>query len=78
MADSQHPGKANIHHLFDSFELRGTQDQHQVLVFQPAQMSLRDMKLFFCKDGFDRAGIIELLHGHGFLHREAEVIHTGK
>lgn len=78
---SSHPGLANIRLLFESFTVRGSWGDHLVLVFQPAQMSLRDLKTVFLKDGFDesfvRACIIELLKVSDFLHSECEIIHTG-
>jgi hypothetical protein len=49
---------------------------------QPAQMSLRDMKLVFMKDGgfdenFVKGAVQELLKALDFLHGQASVIHTG-
>jgi hypothetical protein len=78
---SSHPGLANIRLLFESFTVTGPYGDHLVLVFQPAQMSLRDLKTVFFKDGFDesfvRACVIELLRASDFLHSECEIIHTG-
>lgn len=81
IADSSHEGRSNIRTLLDSFEVTGPHGNHIVLVFEAAQMSLRDMKLVFRQDGFDedlvRGAIIELLKALDFLHTQGEVIHTG-
>ncbi|KAJ6185768.1 hypothetical protein N7519_007069 [Penicillium mononematosum] len=80
MAESSHRGRGNIRRLLDSFEIPGPQGQHVVLVFEPAQMSLRDMRLVFRLGGFDedfaRGTIIELLEALDFLHTHGEVVHT--
>lgn len=79
---SSHYGLANIRLLFESFTVSGPCGDHLVLVFQPAQMSLRDLKIVFFKDGFDesfvQACMIELLKAADFLHSECEIIHTGR
>ncbi|BDD63615.1 hypothetical protein MAP00_008485 [Monascus purpureus] len=66
--------------LLDSFEAVGPDGHHIVLVFEAAQMSLRDMKLVFRQDGFDedfiRGAIIELLKALDFLHTQGEIVHT--
>ncbi|KAL1999700.1 hypothetical protein VTN02DRAFT_4151 [Thermoascus thermophilus] len=53
---------------------------HIVLVFEAAQMSLRDMKLVFRQEGFDedfvRGAMIELLKALDFLHTQGEIVHT--
>jgi serine/threonine protein kinase len=81
MAESSHRGRGNIRRLLDSFEMTGPQGKHVVLVFEPAQMSLRDMRLVFRRGGFDedfvRGTIIELLETLDFLHTHGEVVHTG-
>lgn len=51
LAKTANPGRNNIRHLLDSFEIDGPCGKHVVLAFEPAQMSLRDMKLVFQKDG---------------------------
>ncbi|CAP94990.1 Pc21g00930 [Penicillium rubens Wisconsin 54-1255] len=80
MAESSHRGRGNIRRLLDSFEMTGPQGKHVVLVFEPAQMSLRDMRLVFRRGGFDedfvRGTIIELLEALDFLHTHGEVVHT--
>ncbi|KAI8665641.1 Protein kinase domain-containing protein [Fusarium sp. Ph1] len=63
LSSTENPGRANIRHLLDSFEIDGPEGKHVALVFQPAQMSLRDMKLVFRKDG-------------SFDEIEAHVVHT--
>ncbi|KAI9042672.1 uncharacterized protein KD926_005278 [Aspergillus affinis] len=80
MEEGSHPGRGNVRRLLDSFEVTGPQGKHVVLVFQPAQMSLRDMKLVFRRDGFDedfvRGAITELLKALDFLHTHGEIVHT--
>lgn len=81
MAESSHQGRSNIRRLLDSFEVTSPHGKHIILVFEPAQMSLRDMRLAFRQDGFDenfvRGAIIELLKALDFLHTHGEVVHTG-
>lgn len=81
IAESSHEGRGNIRRLLDSFEAVGPDGHHIVLVFEAAQMSLRDMKLVFRQDGFDedfiRGAIIELLKALDFLHTQGEIVHTG-
>ncbi|CAG8899765.1 unnamed protein product [Penicillium egyptiacum] len=80
MAKSSHRGRGNIRRLLDSFEVTGPQGKHIVLVFEAAQISLRDLKLVFRPGGFDedfvRGTIIELLKALDFLHTHGEVVHT--
>ncbi|KAI1908253.1 hypothetical protein LOZ12_005457 [Ophidiomyces ophidiicola] len=75
-----HRGQHNIRRLLDSFKISGPDGNHVVLVFDPAQMSLRDMRLVFFPDGFAqnfvRGAIIELLKALDFLHSHGEVVHT--
>ncbi|KAL2851853.1 kinase-like domain-containing protein [Aspergillus pseudodeflectus] len=80
IADSSHRGQNNIRRLLDSFELNGTHSKYVILVFEAAQMSLRDMRVVFRRDGFDedfvKGAIIELLQALDFLHSQGEVVHT--
>ncbi|KAH7268816.1 kinase-like domain-containing protein [Fusarium solani] len=81
LATTENAGRKNIRQLLDSFEIDGPHGQHVALVFQPAQMSLRDMKLVFRKEGgFDemsvKGAVEELLKALDFLHSEAHVVHT--
>ncbi|RMD42061.1 hypothetical protein DV735_g3061, partial [Chaetothyriales sp. CBS 134920] len=83
LAATQKPGRKNIRRLLNSFEIDGPHGRHVVLVFQAAQMSLRDMKLVFRgDDGFDeklvKGATEELLKALDFLHTEAHVVHTAK
>ncbi|KAH2185472.1 hypothetical protein KXV52_002908 [Aspergillus fumigatus] len=81
MKDSTHEGRGNVRRLLDSFVANGPDGDHVVLVFEPAQMSLRDMKVVFRPEGFDedfvRGAIIELLKALDFLHTHGEIVHTG-
>jgi Protein kinase domain. len=81
MTDTSHSGQKKIRRLLDSFEATGPDGTHIILVFEPAQMSLRDLKVVFQRDGFDeglvKEAIIELLQTLDFLHSHAGVIHTG-
>ncbi|EAL86534.1 protein kinase, putative [Aspergillus fumigatus Af293] len=81
MKDSTHEGRGNVRRLLDSFVVNGPDGDHVVLVFEPAQMSLRDMKVVFRPEGFDedfvRGAIIELLKALDFLHTHGEIVHTG-
>lgn len=53
MSDNSHKGCGNIWKLLDSFDIVGPYGEHIILVFEAAQMSLRDMKQVFRPDGFD-------------------------
>lgn len=81
ISDSPHEGQGNLRRLFDSFEVKGPDGSHIVLVFEAAQMSLQDMKNIFRPDGFDedlvKGATIELLKVLDFLHTQGEVVHTG-
>jgi serine/threonine protein kinase len=67
--------------LLDSFEVNGPHGKHIILVFEAAQMSLRDMRVVLRRDGFDedfvKGAIIELLRALDFLHSEGDILHTG-
>ncbi|KAH8435043.1 uncharacterized protein LDX57_012672 [Aspergillus melleus] len=73
-------GINNIRKLLDSFEVTGPHGKHTVLVFEPAQMSLRDMRFVFRREGFEeefvKGAIIELLKALDFLHSHGEIVHT--
>lgn len=81
MTDSSHEGRGNVRRLLDSFVVNSSNGDHIVLVFEPAQMSLRDMKVLFRPEGFDedlvRGAIVELLKALDFLHTYGEIVHTG-
>lgn len=81
MTQGNHQGRENIRKLLRTFNLSGPHGTHVVLVVQPAQMSLRDMKAVFFKDGFDeslvKGAIAELLLALDFLHGQGETVHTG-
>ncbi|KAM0288491.1 hypothetical protein ACHAO9_007137 [Fusarium lateritium] len=77
---TRNPGRNNIRRLLGSFEIDGPDGRHAVLVMQPAQMSLRDFKSVFRKDGFGEAfvqgAVQELLKALDFVHNEAQLVHT--
>lgn len=81
ITESSHVGRGNIRRLLDFFEAAGPDGRHVVLVFEAAQMSLRDMKTVFWPDGFEenfvKGAIIELLKALDFLHTQGETVHTG-
>lgn len=81
MTDSSHEGRGNLRRLLDSFVVNRPDGDHMVLVFEPAQMSLRDMKVLFNPEGFDedlvKGAIIALLKALDFLHTCGEIVHTG-
>lgn len=81
MAGSSHEGRSDIRRLLDSFKVTGPHGNHVVLVFEPAQMSLRDMKVVFRSDGFEvdfvKGAITELLKALDFLHTQEGIVHTG-
>ncbi|KAK2802667.1 hypothetical protein FQN50_007275 [Emmonsiellopsis sp. PD_5] len=78
---SSHKGRGNVRRVLDSFEVDGPDGTHIVLVFEAAQMSLRDLKAVFFPDGFDeefvKGAIEELLKAVDFLHTQGEIVHTG-
>ncbi|EAW16825.1 putative protein kinase [Aspergillus fischeri NRRL 181] len=80
MVGTSHRGQGNIRRLLDSFEIAGAYGRHLVLVFDAAQMSLRDMKMVFRQEGFEedfvRGAITELLEALDFLHTHGNVVHT--
>ena len=83
MAEVSYKGRGinNIRKLLDTFEVTGPHGKHAVLVFEPAQMSLRDMRFVFCREGFAeefvKGAITELLKALDFLHSHGEIVHTG-
>lgn len=80
MTESSHRGRGNIRSLLDSFQATGPHGKHIVLVFEPAQMSISDMRLAFqleFDESFVKAAIVELLEALDFLHTYGEVVHTG-
>lgn len=81
MEETLHQGRGNTQRLLDSFQITGPYGKHLTLAFEPAQMSLRDLRLAFLRGGFDkefvRGAIIELLKALDFLHSHGEIVHTG-
>ncbi|GLA22802.1 hypothetical protein AnigIFM63326_005280 [Aspergillus niger] len=79
---SSHQGRYNIRKLLDSFTVSSQDGTHTVLIFEAAQMSLRDMKVVFQQGGFDqdlvKGAITELLQAVDFLHTQGQSVHTGK
>ncbi|GLA41682.1 hypothetical protein AnigIFM63309_009779 [Aspergillus niger] len=79
---SSHQERYNIGKLLNSFIVSSQDGTHTVLIFQAAQMSLRDMKVVFQQGGFDedlvKGAITELLQAVDFLHTQGQSVHTGK
>ncbi|KAL7649880.1 hypothetical protein ACMYSQ_011700 [Aspergillus niger] len=77
---SSHQGRYNIRKLLDSFTVSSQDGTHTVLIFEAAQMSLRDMKVVFQQGGFDqdlvKGAITELLQAVDFLHTQGQSVHT--
>ncbi|KAJ4183352.1 hypothetical protein NW755_009843 [Fusarium falciforme] len=78
---SKHVGADNVRKLLASFEVSGPHGNHIVLALQVSQMSLRDMDTVFMKgrgfeEDFVKSAIKELLQAVGFLHTEAQTVHT--
>lgn len=72
----------NVRQLIESFEVEGPHGRHKAIIFEAAQMSLRDMKLVFRPTGgfderFVKGAVQELLKALDFLHKEANIVHTG-
>lgn len=78
---SKQRGARVIRQLLDSFKIKGPDGEHWVLVFQAAQMSLREMRIVSLKDGFKedlvKGSIFELLTALDFLHTQG-IVHTGE
>ena len=78
---SKQRGAKSIRRLLNSFKIKGPEGEHWVLVLQAAQMSLRDMRIVFLKDGFNEdlvmGSIFELLTALDFLHSQ-RVVHRGE
>ncbi|TPR08050.1 hypothetical protein CAN33_0016900 [Aspergillus niger] len=77
---SSHQGRYNIRKLLNSFTVSSQDGIHTVLIFEAAQMSLRDMKIVFQQGGFDeglvKGAITELLQAVDFLHTQGQSVHT--
>ena len=68
--------------MYDSFEVEGPHGTHICLIHQPLGISLGELKEL-TPDGLFSADLARqtlrcILTGLQFLHKEAEVIHTGK
>jgi serine/threonine-protein kinase SRPK3 len=79
---SEHEGRKYIREMYDSFEMRGPHGTHICLVHQPLGISLNELK-DLTADGVFEADLIRqsmrcILTGIQFLHKELQVIHTGK
>lgn len=75
-----HQGQSLIRELYDSFDLQGPVGKHRCLVMQPMHMTLLEIMSLNPRP-FDipllRMTVKRLLLALGFLHTEAEIIHTG-
>ncbi|KAB8213561.1 kinase-like domain-containing protein [Aspergillus novoparasiticus] len=73
-------GRTNIRRLLDLFEITGEHSNHIILVFEAAQMSLRDMKPVFRPEGFDetfvQGTVTKLIEALDNVYNCGEVVHT--
>jgi serine/threonine-protein kinase SRPK3 len=78
---SDHAGRCLIRELLDSFEISGLHGRHVCLVHEPLGVTLDEVRDFTKNRVFDedlvRQTVRPILTGLEFLHKEAQVIHTG-
>lgn len=79
---SEHEGRGHVREFHNSFEVKGPYGQHICLVLQPLGISLDELRKL-TPDGVFGADLIRqtlrpILTGLQFLHKEAQVIHTGE
>jgi serine/threonine-protein kinase SRPK3 len=79
---SDHAGRCHIRELLDCFEISGPYGRHVCLVHEPLGVTLDEVRDFTQNRVFDEDLVRQIfrpiLTGFGFLHNEAQVIHTGK
>jgi serine/threonine-protein kinase SRPK3 len=79
---SEHYGRKYIREMYDSFEMRGPHGTHICLVHQPLGISLNELKDLTSNGVFEsdliRQSMRCILTGIQFLHKELQIIHTGK
>ena len=80
--NSKHMGYPYVQHLLDSFNLEGPHGNHVCLVLKPLKEPLWILKSHFVGEvfAFDafRLFVEVMLHSLDYLHRECQIIHTGK
>lgn len=79
--DSQHYGRARVRKLLDSFAIAGPHGRHPCLVHEALGMNLEELRDLVPGGVFD-SGLIrhclrDILRGIDFLHKEAQIVHTG-
>lgn len=79
---TSHGGQNNVRKMYDRFAIQGPHGFHICLVLQPLGISLGEFKQLSPEGLFDSEVVQALmrcvLFGLDYLHREAEVIHTGR
>lgn len=78
---SSHIGSAYIRGLYDTFDISGPDGIHPCLVHPPMQMSLHELRMLSRSGRVSEPLLKETLfctlQALDFLHREANVVHTG-
>lgn len=77
----QHGGSHQVRELLDSFEIAGRHGKHICLVHEALDMSMHELKELLSDEPFEphliRQSMRNILRALDFLHREAQVVHTG-
>ena len=80
--NSKYMGYPYVQHLLDSFTLKGPHGNHVCLVLKPLKEPLWILKSHFVDEVFMfdafRLFVEVMLHSLDYLHRECQIIHTGK
>lgn len=78
---TSHTGSAYIRGLYDTFDLLGQDGIHRCLVQPPMHMSLHELRMRSTSQRLDeflfKQTLLCILRALDFLHREANVVHTG-
>ena len=76
-----HEGQKYVRKMYDSFQVRGPHGTHECLVHEPLGISLGELKVHCPDELFSpqhiRVFLRYILSGLQFLHKEADIIHTG-
>ncbi|KAK2051206.1 protein kinase [Colletotrichum caudatum] len=77
--DADHPGKARLRTVMESFQIQGPSEHHQCLLFSPLGMTYTEFRKHFPGNGIStdllRQSLLMILLGLDFLH-QAGVVHT--